>query len=253
MSHGNPRLRREFQLAVVGVGVLVIATTLATAIEAGRAAAAAWFLGTSVFGGFLVVVTGRNLHRNHDPDNPMRSYDRLGLANWLTITRGGCIAVLAGFLLVDPNRWVAWLPAACYLLAISLDWVDGRLARYRDQLTTLGEHLDMAVDTSGLLVASLVGVRWGAIPVWYLSVPLARYIYRGALEIRRRRGHTVDPLPPSSVRRPIAGVQMAFVAGALVPGAPSSLVWIGAVIATGLGLASFGRDYLAVTGRLNSQ
>jgi len=98
----------------------------------------------------------------------------LALPNLVTLVRGGLYAATAGFLLVPPAPAVRWAPAVCYGAGVSLDVVDGRLARRLGWTTDLGAKLDLAFDTLGFLVAPLVGVAWGRLPIAYLSLSAAR-------------------------------------------------------------------------------
>ncbi|AZH27114.1 CDP-alcohol phosphatidyltransferase family protein [Haloplanus aerogenes] len=173
----------------------------------------------------------------------------LALPNLVTLVRGGLYAAAAGFLLVPPAPAVRWAPAVCYGTGIVLDLVDGRLARRRGRTTDLGAKLDLAFDTLGFLVAPLVGVAWGRLPVAYLSLSAARYVYRAGIGWRKRRGQPVSDLPESRVRRPLAALQMGFITVALAPVLPVSVVHPLALVVVAPSLAVFARDYLAVTGR----
>ena len=246
----DAELRLRFWLVAGATAVGLGASVYVVAFELGQGVAMRWALGASVIAGFVLVVFGYHLPRNHPPGIPASSYRSIGVANSVTLFRGGLIAGLAGFLLVTPADRLLWAPAVCYALAIGLDWVDGRIARAHDRTTVLGTRLDMAFDTTGLLVATLVGVLWGRIPVWFIAAPAARYWYRAGVGLRERRGLPVEELPESVVRRPIAGVQMTFLAVALVPVVPVAVVRGLAVVVLVLVLGIFIRDYLSVTQRL---
>ena len=176
----------------------------------------------------------------------------LGVANAVTLGRGWLYAVVAGFLLVVPptdSTW-RWVPVACYGAGAALDWVDGALARTAGRRSELGEKLDMAFDTLGFLVAPLVAVVWGRLPVWYLSISVARYLFKAGRGWRRARGLAVYDLPASRVRRPLAGLQMAFITAALLPVVPVAMVRPTAAVVVAPSLVVFVRDYLVVSGRL---
>lgn len=170
--------------------------------------------------------------------------------NLVTLVRGGLYAATAGFLFVASTAEVRWAPAICYGVGAALDFVDGHLARRTERTTALGAKLDLGFDTLGFLVAPLVGVAWGRLPVVYLALSGARYVYRAGLGWRRQRGLPVGDLPSSRVRRPLAALQMAFIAVALAPVVPASVTHPTAVVVLVPTLAVFVRDYLAVTGRL---
>jgi CDP-diacylglycerol--glycerol-3-phosphate 3-phosphatidyltransferase len=173
----------------------------------------------------------------------------LGLANVITVFRGGLYAVVAGFVLV-PAGTLAWVPAACYGVGVTLDFVDGTVARTVGKETDLGARLDMAFDTFGFVVAPLVAVTWDLLPVWYLAISAARYVFVGSLRWRRFRGRHVYPLPDSDLGKYLAGVQMAFITVALVPATPTDLVFAVAPFVLAPSLAVFGRDFLVASGRV---
>lgn len=177
----------------------------------------------------------------------------VGLANALTVLRGGCYAVVAGFLVVPPETGLVWVPALCYGGGVVLDKVDGTVARTVGEETRLGERLDMAFDTFGFTVAPLLAVLWGRLPVWYLSLSAARYVFKAGLSWRRRRGRPVFDLPESPLRQALAGTQMVFLTVALVPTVPVALVWTVAPVVLAPSLALFARDFLLVTGRLGDR
>ena len=227
---------------------LILGATVIT-IAVDTAAMRRWVLGATGIFGFMLLLLRYHLPRNHAPTGESAPAPTLGLATVVTLIRGGLVALLAGFLLVSPSGRLVWAPTILYGSAAALDWIDGRVARSRERVTVLGERMDMALDTTGLLIGTLVGILWGRIPVWYLAMPAARYCYRAGLGFRKRRGLPVHPLPDSKFRRPLAGLQMAFVAIALVPIIPVTVVWVLAVVVIIPGLGIFLRDYLAVTGR----
>jgi CDP-diacylglycerol--glycerol-3-phosphate 3-phosphatidyltransferase len=173
----------------------------------------------------------------------------LGLANLLTLARGALFAVVAGFVVVPQGTTLAWVPAVAYGAGVALDQVDGTVARTVGQETALGKRLDMAFDTFGFVVAPLVAVLWGQLPVWYLSLSAARYLYRGGLAWRRYRGRPVFASPDDNLGRYLAGVQMVFVTAALAPAVPTPLVWTVAPFVLVPSLAVFARDFLTATGR----
>ncbi|KAB7512483.1 CDP-alcohol phosphatidyltransferase family protein [Halosegnis rubeus] len=242
-------------------GVLV-ASTLATgtvgalvARQLSPAAGGRWFAGALAPVVFLAWFLRRTLPENRPPDDAPGSgvYQTLGLANGITVARGWLYACLGGFVLVVPpagTPW-RWLPAVAYSAGIGLDWVDGATARTVSRRTRLGERLDLAFDTMGFLLAPVVGVVWGALPVWYLSVSAARYLFKLGCWLRERRGLPVGELPESRVRRPLAALQMLTIAVALVPPVPASVSWPLATAAMIPTLVVFLRDYLSVTGRRN--
>jgi len=173
-----------------------------------------------------------------------------GLANTLTLLRGGLYAVVAGFLVVPPETTLAWVPAVCYGSGVVLDKLDGTVARTVGEQTPLGARLDMAFDTFGFVIAPLLAVLWGQLPVWYLSIAVARYVYLGGIRWRQLRGLPVGERPDSDLGKYLAGGQMVFLTAALAPAVPTDLVFTLAPIVLVPSLAVFARDFLVVSGRL---
>jgi CDP-diacylglycerol--glycerol-3-phosphate 3-phosphatidyltransferase len=250
MSGSGETVYEQQVAATATVGVAAAAVAIGgwtlVADAASHAAANRWVL---VAGAVLVYEVGF-LAYHLDADG---GESALTPPNLVTMARGGLYAATAGFLLVPPTGPVVrWAPAACYGTGAALDVVDGHLARRLDRTTELGAKLDLAFDTLGFLVAPVVAVAWGQLPAVYLSLSAARYVYRAGIGWRKRHGRPVGELPASRVRRPLAALQMGFIAVALAPVLPESVVHPLALVVVAPSLATFVRDYLAVTGRLAS-
>jgi CDP-diacylglycerol--glycerol-3-phosphate 3-phosphatidyltransferase len=175
-----------------------------------------------------------------------------GPGNILTLSRGLVMALLAGFLFLPRpvDGLLAWTPAILYTLLASLDYLDGTVARVTNQVTVLGEKLDGAFDALGLLIAIGLAVWYGQLPVWYLLVGLLRYLFSWGIWWRERWGKPVYELPPSRNRRVLAGFQMGFISVTLWPlFSPPGTTLVAVLFAVPM-FASFGRDWLAVSGRL---
>jgi CDP-diacylglycerol--glycerol-3-phosphate 3-phosphatidyltransferase len=209
-----------------------------------------WLPPVAAVSAFQLWFSYRHLDANRPDgaDGGVPVHRSLGLPNLVTLGRGGLLAALAGFGTLTPRPEIAWLPAMLYGTACGLDFLDGFLARRTERTTLLGAKLDLAIDTTGFLIAPVVGVLWNQLPAWYLSLSAARYLFKLGCWLRRRRGKPVFDLPPSLVRRPLAGTQMAFITFALVPIVPLSTVRPLAAVVLSASLAVFVRDYLVVAG-----
>ncbi|MFD1569879.1 CDP-alcohol phosphatidyltransferase family protein [Halorubrum laminariae] len=174
-----------------------------------------------------------------------------GLANGVTLVRGALYAVVAGLVVAPPDTDLAWVAATGYGVGVLFDGLDGYVARTIGTETEIGRRLDMAFDTFGFVAAPLVAVGWGILPVWYLSLSAARYIFRGAVGLRRARGRPVFDLPDSDLGKYLAGVQMCFVTVALAPAVPTPIVRTVAPVVLAPSIAVFARDYLVVSGRVS--
>ena len=208
-----------------------------------------WLAPVAAVAGFQLIFLHRHLDSNRPDGDGIAVYRSLGLPNLVTLGRGGLVAALAGLGALTPRPEIAWFPAVLYGAGVLLDFADGFLARRTERTTVLGSKLDMAIDTTGFLVAPIVGVLWDQLPVWYLSLSAARYLFKFGCWLRCRRGKPVFDLPPSRLRRPLAGVQMGFITLALVPVVPLATIRPLAGVILAASLSVFIRDYLAVAGR----
>ncbi|MFZ0728236.1 MAG: CDP-alcohol phosphatidyltransferase family protein [Desulfobacterales bacterium] len=184
--------------------------------------------------------------------------DRLGVANAITMARGVLVSLLAGFwswpaaMAFSIHHPYAWLPGLIYIAAALLDLLDGTVARRSGHVTRLGERLDTRFDALGLLCAVLVGIGLNQLPLFYLAVALAYYVFAVALVLRRRSGRGLAPLRPRPAARLSAGFTMGFVGAALLPlFRPPATTLAAGVFMIPL-LAGFLRDWLVVSGRIES-
>ncbi len=179
--------------------------------------AVAWLILPSITLAYQLAILWRHLDDNRRPGEAQLLPD-LGWGNLLTLLRGVFVAGMLGFLfLPQPGSWLAWLPGILYVLSCAADFFDGYVARITDHATRLGEILDMSFDGLGVLAASLLAVQYGQVPGWYVLVGLARYLYLAGMWVLRRSGRPIYDLPPSLSRRMFAGLQMGFLAVALLP------------------------------------
>jgi phosphatidylglycerophosphate synthase len=159
---------------------------------------------------------------------------------------------LAGFLfLPDAPGLSGWLPALLYAAAAGADALDGFWARRTGSLTRLGALLDGELDGVGLLLASVLAVQYGRLPPVFLAVGLAKPAYAAALGLRRLAGGPLHELPPSYLRRRLAGFQMGVTAVCLWPAAAPPATILAQVLLGVPLLTGFLRDGLAACGLLD--
>ncbi len=94
-------------------------------------------------------------------------------------------------------------------------------------------------------------MAYGQLPAWALLMGLARYLFVGGLAWRTWRGLPVYDLPSSIHGRIVAALFMSFVAVVLWPvldpaATRFAAIWFALPLA-----ASFGRDWLVVSGRID--
>jgi CDP-diacylglycerol--glycerol-3-phosphate 3-phosphatidyltransferase len=239
----------------------LICATGIFAIVLGAAFSAFWNFGVNPWPWFLCagalwLYCWWQTWRRRDLNRPAMgapSYADLGWANRLTLLRGGLIALAGGFLLQTPVGLTAWIPGLLYGAAAVLDRVDGWVARRSDRTSLLGKELDTEIDALGLLVAPLLAVGFGKLYWSFLAVSGAYYIFIGGLRWRHSRRLPVYPLPSSDLRRALAGFHMGFVALVLLPVfSPVATQFLGVAFMLPM-LAGFFVDWLAVSGRIDTQ
>ena len=139
------------------------------------------------------------------------------------------VLVLAG-----PVPARTWTLLALTAPALLLDAVDGPVARRTGSTSAVGARLDMEVDAGLLVVLSLA-----AAPVvggWVVLIGAMRYLLVAASWVRPELR---TPLPPSTFRRGVAGLQGVVLAAAIAPFVPRWVATAAALVALGLLIASF--------------
>lgn len=245
------KLRRSW-LAAALLGAAAIAVVYAWLTRSPLAAhATSWLLWAGLAAIAVLAILWHALPRNHRKGETLLFSD-FGAGTWLSLFCGLLIALLAGFLFSPmPTGRLAWAPALLYTIARLLDLLDGYHARRANQVSELGATLDIELDGLGLLVAVALGVQWGRLPVWYLALAVSRQLFVAGMWLLRRRGKPVYDLSPSENRRIIAGFQTGFLTVALWPILPPPLTNFLAVLFAIPLVASFGRDWLVVSGAVD--
>ncbi|MDG4802637.1 CDP-alcohol phosphatidyltransferase family protein [Micromonospora sp. WMMD980] len=192
---------------------------------------AGWLAGL-VHGVVTLAVLGHGLRRS--------GADRLGPADWVTLGR----ATLAGgvtALVADSFTRPVAVPVLVVLtaVALSLDWIDGQVARRTGTVSALGARFDMEVD-SFLVLVLCVHVS-GQLGPWVLVIGAMRYAFVVAGWVLPWLNGS---LPPRYWRKTVAAIQgiaLAVVAADVLPLVPAGALLAGALA---LLLESFGRDVL---------
>jgi len=97
----------------------------------------------------------------------------LNLPNKITLARIFIVPLIVVFL-IRPSGWSSTIAGALFIIASLTDWLDGHLARRRNQVTDLGKMLDPIADKI-LVAAGLIPlVALGRVPVWMAVVLLGR-------------------------------------------------------------------------------
>jgi CDP-diacylglycerol---glycerol-3-phosphate 3-phosphatidyltransferase len=98
---------------------------------------------------------------------------KINLPTKITLLRILLVPFLLAFL-IAPSRVNALMAALIFGCAALTDWLDGHLARSKQQVTTLGKLLDPIADKI-LLAAGLIPlVGLGRVPAWMAAIMLIR-------------------------------------------------------------------------------
>lgn len=119
---------------------------------------------------------------------------------------------------------------------VTLDAVDGPVARHTGTVTARGARWDMEVDSVVILVLSLAVVPYAW---WALGIGLARYLFLVGSWLRPAWR---QPLSFSQTRRVIAALQAVSLVIALAPAVPIGAAQTVTALALALLGYSFGRD-----------
>ena len=109
---------------------------------------------------------------------PVARVSNLNIANQLTVLRLVLVPVFLVCLLYDGGDSAGWRVAACVLFALAsyTDWIDGKLARSRNLITSFGKLADPIADKA-LIGAALIGLSiLGLLPVWVTTIVLVREV-----------------------------------------------------------------------------
>jgi len=207
----------------------------------------------AVITAYVLILLRIGMPLNYHPRQKVL-HSNLGYGTWITITRAMLIAILAGYLFqpwpqsrLVPGR-LSCTPGILYLAASILDYLDGRVARARQRETRLGAFLDINIDALGLLIAPLLAVWYGQLPVAYLSVGAAYYLLGFGIWLRKKYLRPVFEIKPRRSARIIAGFQMGLVGIALLPVLSPPIKIMAAYIFMIPLLAGFAKDWLVASG-----
>ncbi len=88
--------------------------------------------------------------------------------------------------------WKSWIAAAIFVVISCTDWLDGYLARKRNEVTDFGKFMDPLADKILVTAALLVLIELGAIPSWVVLVIVAReFIVSGVRMVAASKGEVI--------------------------------------------------------------
>ncbi|PRY35143.1 CDP-alcohol phosphatidyltransferase family protein [Umezawaea tangerina] len=165
-----------------------------------------------------------------------RSGTALGPADRVTLARGVLVGAVTALVVDRAGEGVpTTLVVVFTAVALSLDFVDGQVARRTGTASPLGARFDMEVDAFLILVLSAhVALALGP---WVLLIGLMRYVFVAA---SWAAPWLSADLPSSYARKTVAALQGVFLVVAASGLLPRAEIVVGVALATLLW--SFGRD-----------
>ncbi|MGE3842922.1 MAG: CDP-diacylglycerol--glycerol-3-phosphate 3-phosphatidyltransferase [Vicinamibacterales bacterium] len=139
----------------------------------------------------------------------------MNLPNTLTVTRIILVPLLVVVLLTKLRAEVLFgvpreiLAAAIFGLASLTDWLDGYLARRRQQVTSIGQWMDPLADKLLITAALISLVQTDAVPAWMAAVIIGRELMMtGFRSLAQSRGLA---MPASALGKWKMGAQVATI------------------------------------------
>ena len=178
------------------------------------------------------------LLRNGLPHHPHAAF---GAANTLTLFRAVGTVLLAGWIPVAAQLTqpaLVWISLFSVLL-LTLDGLDGYLARRTGLASAYGARFDMEIDALLTLIISLLVWQSGEAGIWIVTLGLMRYLFVLAATLQPE---LKKPLYPSFRRKLICVIQLGTLCAMLSPWIPSQWSVSLGVTACLLLVASFARD-----------
>jgi CDP-diacylglycerol--glycerol-3-phosphate 3-phosphatidyltransferase len=106
----------------------------------------------------------------------------MGLADQLTLVRVAAVPVVVLLYALD-NQTLDWWATGIFIVAMSTDWFDGRVARSRGHTSALGSLLDPVADKLLVLTVLIVLVGRGVFPGWMVAAIVARELLVSGLRL----------------------------------------------------------------------
>ena len=98
------------------------------------------------------------------------------LASKITMIRVAFIPIFMAFMYLGggiPSVWML-LSLLVFILASITDYIDGQIARKRNQISDFGKFLDPLADKLLTIAAMVMFCEWGMMPAWALMIVLTR-------------------------------------------------------------------------------
>jgi phosphatidylglycerophosphate synthase len=160
-------------------------------------------------------------------------------ANLVTLMRAGVTVILIAALSETPSHALAWVVTITASIALTLDGLDGWLARSRGSVSRFGARFDM--ETDALLICTVAAIAWQheKAGIWILAGGLMRYVFVASSYVLPWMQRA---LPDSRRRKVICVAQTVSLVLCLAPFTPTGLSDAIALIGLALLATSFAID-----------
>jgi phosphatidylglycerophosphate synthase len=243
MAHSSVRVERSAAVignplpSIISVALLTATLGAALALQADWAGApvVAGLVGYAALSGVVAGAVGAGAKTA-----------RFGVANQVTLLRAGLVCLIGGALLAGGSPMVlGWSLAALVAAALSLDAVDGWLARRCGSTSEFGARFDLEIDALLILILAMLAWQSGRAGAWVLTIGLLRYgfVLAGRVLPWLRR-----PLPPSRRRQAVCVQQGVTLLLCLLPPVGPTFASAAAGVALTALLASFAADIIYLAG-----
>lgn len=135
--------------------------------------------------------------------------------------------------------WQLWVAACAPLAALTLDGVDGWVARRQQTQSDYGARYDMETDTFLMAVQALAVWQIGKVGAWVVAIGAIRYVFVMAGQFIPALHR---PLPFSQRRRVICGLQSGVLLVCMLPVVPGGVAALAAGVTLSLLFWSFTID-----------
>jgi phosphatidylglycerophosphate synthase len=210
-------------------GLAVLAVLLATLSGTVGIGVAGWLAG-STYGLVLTIALSTGLRR--------AGMRKLGPANVVTLSRALLVGGVTALVANSVNHPVPTaVVVALVAVALSLDGVDGQVARRTGSTSALGARFDMEIDAFLILVLSVFVA--GSLGWWTVAIGAFRYVFVAA---SWACPWLTAALPPKFSRKVVAAVQGVVLVVATAGLLPHAITFAAVAAALASLTWSFGRD-----------
>lgn len=192
---------------------------------------------SALLGGFVVyglaaIITGIGVQRSYP-------HPTLGLCNTVTMLRLAMVGCLVMALIAAvPPSWTLFIFA---IATLSLDGLDGWLARRENLTSAFGARFDMETDALFALILAIMAFSAGTAGVYVLLLGLPSYLFFVAKFI----WPWLDaPLPDLFSRKAVCVAQLLVLIVLQIPALPSQILAPATALVAAALVWSFGRDIL---------